>query len=561
MNVKSKFQNVKSVDDRARYVLSPVKVIKTWGCVENAENLLTDAASQVAFDHALTSKGVVDPAILKNDGGEHAAILLDFGREIHGTLKIYNDVPFVNVRIRLGESVSEAITPVHGEKNATNDHAVRDMDFPVSAMSYTETAESGFRFAYVELLDAEKEMRLMSVEAVLICYDMPEIGWFKSSDETLNKIYDTAAYTLSLCMQRYVWDGIKRDRLVWIGDMNPEIKTTLALYGKNKAIERSLDFIRDLTPPTDSMCGISSYCVWWVIRHYDYFYGTGDMKYLAEQKAYLMELLPRLASYAGENGEENLPGMKFIDWPNKANEKATHAALQGLLRLGLLRGAELMRILGERKLALVCAEAAGKLLKSIPDPNGSKQAASFLALSGIADPKEMAEQVMLPGGAKGYSTFLGYYTLAATAKAGYYDEALDTLRTYWGKMLELGATTFWEDFNMDWAENAYGIDSLPVEGKDDIHGDFGGYCYVKLRHSLCHGWSSGPVAYLTEEVLGVKFVYPGGKMITVDPHLSDLTFAEGEVPTAFGPIHVRHEVGEDGKIKTDLTLPEGVTLV
>lgn len=107
MNVKSKFQNVKSVDDRARYVLSPVKVIKTWGCVENAENLLTDAASQVAFDHALTSKGVVDPAILKNDGGEHAAILLDFGREIHGTLKIYNDVPFVNVRIRLGESVSE----------------------------------------------------------------------------------------------------------------------------------------------------------------------------------------------------------------------------------------------------------------------------------------------------------------------------------------------------------------------------------------------------------------------------------------------------------------------
>jgi len=200
-------------------------------------------------------------------------------------------------------------------------------------------------------------------------------------------------------------------------------------------------------------------------------------------------------------------------------------------------------------------------LKSIPDPNGSKQAASFLALSGIADPKEMAEQVMLPGGAKGYSTFLGYYTLAATAKAGYYDEALDTLRTYWGKMLELGATTFWEDFNMDWAENAYGIDSLPVEGKDDIHGDFGGYCYVKLRHSLCHGWSSGPVAYLTEEVLGVKFVYPGGKMITVDPHLSDLTFAEGEVPTAFGPIHVRHEVGEDGKIKTDLTLPEGVTLV
>ena len=135
------------------------------------------------------------------------------------------------------------------------------------------------------------------------------------------------------------------------------------------------------------------------------------------------------------------------------------------------------------------------------------------------------------------------------------------MKDYYGAMLDLGATTFWEDFNLDWTKNAAGIDEIVPEGKDDIHGDFGAYCYVKFRHSLCHGWSSGPVAYLTEEVLGVKFVAPGGKMITVDPHLSDLTFAEGEVPTPFGVIHVRHEVGEDGKIKTDLTLPEGVTLV
>ena len=27
--------------------------------------------------------------------------------------------------------------------------------------------------------------------------------------------------------------------------------------------------------------------------------------------------------------------------------------------------------------------------------------------------------------------------------------ALDVIRTYWGAMLDLGATTFWEDFNID----------------------------------------------------------------------------------------------------------------
>lgn len=40
------------------------------------------------------------------------------------------------------------------------------------------------------------------------------------------------------------------------------------------------------------------------------------------------------------------------------------------------------------------------------------------------------------------------------------------------------------------------------EGKVDIHGAYGDYCYNGYRHSLCHGWSSGPCPWLTEHVLG-----------------------------------------------------------
>jgi len=560
MNIDKVLTNIKSKDDRSRFLLTPVSVVKVWGNVLNIKNLLEAAVPQVTFDGSLTPKGHLESAVMKNDGGEHAAFLLDFGREIHGTFRLYMGVPGAKLLIRLGESISEAINPIGGEKNATNNHAVRDAVFNVSAMSHVETAESGFRFVYVELLD-ETEVRVTSLESTLICYDTPEVGDFSCSDELVNRIYHTAAYTLRLCMQRYVWDGIKRDRLIWIGDMNTEIKTCLNLYGGSEVIKRSLDFVRDTTPVTDWMNGIPSYSVWWVVCHYDYFIGSGDFTYLKEQQSYLTDLLPRLASAVSENGEEDLPEMKFIDWPNRANIQATHAGLQGILRMGLLKGASMMELLGDHQTAAICEASAAKLLTVHTDPNGSKQAAAFLTLAGIEPAEEMAKKLLLPGGAKGYSTFLGYYTLKATAAAGRHQEALDTMRTYWGKMLELGATTFWEDFNMDWAENAYGIDSLPVEGKKDIHGDFGGYCYVGLRHSLCHGWSSGPVSYLAEEVLGVRFIQPGGKVVTISPHLSDLSFAEGKVPTAFGPIWVRHEKDSDGVVHTSYKAPEGVTVL
>jgi len=47
-------------------------------------------------------------------------------------------------------------------------------------------------------------------------------------------------------------------------------------------------------------------------------------------------------------------------------------------------------------------------------------------------------------------------------------------------------------------------DNEKLDGKfigwDYAHyGDYGGYCYVGFRHSLCHGWSSGPVSFLLEE--------------------------------------------------------------
>ena len=128
-------------------------------------------------------------------------------------------------------------------------------------------------------------------------------------------------------------------------------------------------------------------------------------------------------------------------------------------------------------------------------------------------------------------------------------------------MLDLGATTFWEDFDLAWTENAARIDELVPEGKKDIHGDFGNYCYKGFRHSLCHGWASGPTAWLSEHVLGIRILEPGGTKIRIEPHLGDLDWAEGTFPVRQGLIRVRHVRQADGNVKSEFTAPAGVEVV
>ena len=151
--------------------------------------------------------------------------------------------------------------------------------------------------------------------------------------------------------------------------------------------------------------------------------------------------------------------------------------------------------------------------------------------------------------------------LRAMALAGNYQGALDVIRTYWGAMLDVGATTFWEDFNMEWLPDAGRIDELVPAGKKDIHGDYGAYCYQGFRHSLCHGWASGPTSWLSEYVLGVQVVEPGCRTVRIIPHLGDLEWVEGTFPTPYGVIEIRHEKGADGKVISHINAPEEIVIV
>ena len=452
------------------------------------------------------------------------------------------------------------MSQIGGEQNATNEHSLRDFILEVPWLGSVEVGDTGFRFVRIDVVEANENAPIKSIEAAFKYRDIPYLGSFNSSDERLNEIWAVGAYTVHLNMQNYLWDGIKRDRLVWVGDMHPEVMTINTVFGDNEIVPKSLDLARDQHPLPQWMNTISSYSMWWILIHKNWYDYHGDLEYLEEQEDYMIALLDQLSTFIDEDNKEILNGGRFLDWPTSEKPKAVHAGLQAMMVMTFEAGSEIMKTYGEEDLAQKYTDVASRLRKHIPQGNTTKQAAALMALADLKDAKTVNKEVLSQGGVTGMSTFYGYYMLEAMAKADDYDLALDVIREYWGGMLDLGATTFWEDFDINDITNSGRIDVLNPQGVFDIHGDFGEYCYVGYRHSLAHGWASGPTPWLTQYVLGIN-VSDAGETVTIKPNLGDLEFAEGTFPTKFGVLKVRHEKGSDGKIKTKIEAPQGLNIL
>ena len=155
----------------------------------------------------------------------------------------------------------------------------------------------------------------------------------------------------------------------------------------------------------------------------------------------------------------------------------------------------------------------------------------------------------------------GHRLSGSITPQGAKNEALQIISDYWGAMLDLGATTFWEDLDYEHGLKAARIDEIVPEGAFDIHKSSGDYCYKGHRHSFCHGWASGPTPWLSRHVLGVRPVKPGFAEVVVEPHLGRLESVEGTVPTPKGLIRVKHIKTDGGKVKTEIEAPEGIKIV
>ncbi|MCL2528705.1 MAG: alpha-L-rhamnosidase [Defluviitaleaceae bacterium] len=545
-------------DTRTRRFLLPSRIVHTTGNVQGAENLLIKKDLQIGLDEPAATL-----TTLKNGpDGPRASIILDFGKEINGTARILGaDTALgtqANIRLVFGESVAEAMSDI-GTKNATNDHTMRDFTATIPFLSDQEFAQTGFRFLRVELMGQDTQADIKSILAVFIYRDLEYLGSFKCSDQRLNDIYNTAAYTCHLNMQTMLWDGIKRDRLVWIGDMHPEMLTIRSVFGRQPIVEESMDFVMNQTPLPGWMNGLPTYSMWWVLIAWDWYWYTGDVSFLTDRQKYMAPLLRQLAGLVGKDGQDSIPEY-FLDWPTRGTDSAISGS-RSLLRLALAKGVQIAVLYGDDALKDTCLRAVIYMSRHIENHGGSKQSAAFLAKSYPDLREEIVKDVLLKDGPKGLSTFLSYYVLTTIADGGHKGEAIQQMREYYGAMLDVGATTFWEDFNMDWVQKPGRIDEPVLPGGYDIHGGNGGFCYTGYRHSLCHGWASGPVTFLAEQVLGVRILEPGCRKISVKPYLGGLDWAEGAFPTPYGVVTLRHEKGLGDRAVTTVNGPGEVTVV
>lgn len=559
------FERINAEDTRKRFFLSPTVIVKTFGDVSNSEALL----SRTAYQATLSPSNQV-PCILKNTpGSKKAGILLDYGREIHGCVRISvwtahkNDnktnIPF-KALVRFGESISEATTPI-GLKNAKNDHAIRDTIIDIPFMSASDTSETGFRYLYFEIQDEDITVNINSLTAVLIINDYQWLGSFESSDELLNKIWKTAAYTVQLNIQHYFWDGIKRDRLVWLGDMNTEICTAYAVFGDIPQIRHSLDFGVETTPLPQWMNSIPSYSCWWLLNVYEMYLHTCNIEYILKHKDYIIKLVIQICDLINKDGLRKDNINLFVDWSTAHDENLKYIALNGVIAYTLKTIPVLLEVLSADELISLCNEKYEMLKFNAPKPVNQKIASSLLVLGGLADAETVDKNILSPGIAHGYSTFMGHSILKAKSAAGNISGAIEAIKQYWGGMLEMGATTFWEDFDIEWMNNSTSINEFPVEGKSDIHGDYGKHCYIKLRHSLCHGWASGPCPWLTENVLGIQIAEPGMKKLIIKPFLGDITFVNGSIPTPFGVVSIKHKKDKLNRIITEVDAPKEIEII
>ena len=500
-----------------------------------------------------------NPCRIENDG----YIIVDFGREICGCVHIlfgWND-KCGSVHIRLGESVAETYAEI-GEKNAGNHHSLRDAYYPVVSCGEVLTSESGFRFVRI---DAPKDdaVHISTIFAEENDNCLTLRGSFTCSDERINEIYKVAERTISLCVRSdNFWDGIKRDRVFWMGDFYPELLGAYMIYGQIPQFRNALDMVKDFNGSWIN--SIPSYSAWWLICLEKYYELSADDAYVKEMVPYIEKTIKDFSVIVGEKGDVSYDKSElsyyignefFIDWPTYSTEDS-EIGWRYLLIYALKQTKSLLMRFG------LSTAHADELLKRLDrqeyKASRFKQVTALGVLADKIGEKE-ARSLLEQDGAAGMTTFMSFAIIEALRKIGDGEFAIQIIKEYFGAMLDLGATSFWEDFDLEWLkEDPLPLYAMPEKDRKSIHADFGRFCYTGLRHSLCHGWSSGFIDFFYRHILGITALEPGYKRIKIEPHLCGMDYAEGEIPSLHGKIYIRHEV-VNGKAESIVRLPKGVT--
>lgn len=466
------------------------------------------------------------------------SLLVDFGKETFGFVKLHGLEGKGKVSLYYGESLEESLAT---ETCETLDHLDIDQQ---QKEDLVLDGSMAFRFVNIQF---DSDINIDSVSMLYEYLPVTVRGSFRSSDEELNKIWDVAAYTMELTTREFFIDGIKRDRWIWSGDAYQSYLMNYYLGFDSPSVTRTMLALRGKDPVTSHINTIMDYTFYWFMGIYDYYQYTGDKTFIQQFYPRMQSLMDFCLSRRNEDGlMEGLPGdWVFIDWADGLSKQG-EVSFEQLL---FCRSLETMALCADiakdaegaaqyRKLAsdlkskifsIYWDEGKNALVHSrvdgIPTDNVTRYANMFaIFFDYLTEDQEQAvkEHVLLNDEVQQITTpYMRFYELEALCAMGEQSYVLQEMKDYWGGMLELGATSFWEKYD----PTEEGTEHLAMYGRP-----FG--------RSLCHSWGASPLYLLGKYYLGAKPLSPGYETYLIEPVLGGLKWMEGTVPTPNGEINI-----------------------
>lgn len=417
-------------------------------------------------------------------------------------------------------------------------------------------------------------------------------GWFLCSDDDLNRYWYAAAYTNEMVVspfladdcdprgaasptllgKRVLQDGAKRDRDPYVGDIAVSGRTLYLTHPD--AADAARNVLADLAdhqrsdgwiPPAsinDYTLPLFDYPLWWVTASWDYILYTGDGQYAKTYYPNLLAVLdtwyPSVTDSSGllNKGLNNTGGYGDYAFLPRSGEVTYYnanyvQALNDAAGIATMLGHADDASRWTKRAATVAAainaalwdSSVGAYLDSGTGPVRHAQDGNSIAVTaGVADATRAASALAYLAGATALPygnafmdnntlsgvgdaahrvyAFTSYPELVARFRTGVADSAIDQIKRMYGWMYTHDPEiTAWEGI---------GPDGSPYEGS-----------YT----SMAHGWSTGVLPALSNELLGVTPTGPGFATWTVTPHPGSVAWARGQVPTPHGPLAVRWEQG------------------
>ena len=557
------------------------------GPLNEAEEDITIAVEMVARQRKKTETRANKLPIKLAEGKDNEFVVMDFGREVTGHIKLQFSEVKAGQKIDIGydEMLNENSLP---NPRRTYVHFADRFYLRRNQSEVEVFGGRGFRYLLIDVFAGKGGLTLTGVQIDERRYPVTKEGYFHCSNKALNNLYQTGINTIKLCMLDTYVGGPSRERVLWM-DMYPEAhcsswgfgitrlwRKCLYMFAQNTWKQGPLTGVIKAFVPCDYDPLLMSYTMYYVILVSDYLQHSGDKQTCEALFSTVMkqfELIEQQCTTKDGLIDHKLFSWEtFLDWSamDFGGISACDNAIYILMHRKTARMAEQLQ---KHDLAKKLRENADKLVVSFRNHfwseeeglfvdalyNGKSssirsQLANVMAIwAGAAEgdqaraiikritdkktllPRTTGDYRLKPGfkcqtggivqiGTPGS----GFLMALVMFKLGMTDEAIQYLEENWTPIAETGA--YQEHFVRD--DNS----------------------------TFCHGWGAGPVVLLPQFVLGIKPLAPGWKEIEITPQPGNLQWAEGTVPTALGDIEVSWKK-VNGKLKLAYKVPDRIKVI